>query len=93
MAAPDLSMFPNMDIPSSLSADQTSDELDTGAQMIPFPFCLLFGGRSWQSITVAAPSPELAATTINQFVQMINGKLVVMGYPPNMCSWNSGGCN
>ena len=93
MAALDLSTFPDIDIPSNLTADQDSGVLDTSVQTIPFPFCLLFGGRSWQSITVAAPSPALAATTVDQFVQLINGKLVTMGYPPNMCSWASGACN
>jgi len=43
--------------------------------------------------TIVAPSPELAATTIDQYVrQVINPILVKMGYPQNICSWSSGAC-
>jgi hypothetical protein len=94
--AVDQTTFPSgVDIPSDLTADTSGDvSLDTGVTMIPFPFCILFAGRPWTSITVAAPSPELAATTVDQFVQqLLNPQLVRIGYPPNSCSWNSGACS
>jgi hypothetical protein len=90
---PDLSTFPSdISVPSNLTADQVSGALDTGVQFTPFPFCLLFASRPWQTITVAAPSPEAAASTTDQFVQRLNGTLASLGYPPNVCTWNSGAC-
>ena len=92
--APDLSSFPtDVDLPSDLTAGEDADGADASDQMISFPFCLQFAGRPWTTIPVAAPSPELAAATIDQFVnQVLNPKLVQMGYPPNICSWRSGAC-
>lgn len=83
----------DVNIPSDLTADLSTQPqpMDT-VQMLPFPFCLLFNSKPWQTITVAAPSPELAALTIEQFVQLINETLVKRGYPPNMCSARSGSC-
>lgn len=82
-----------MDVSTELTAGQ-EDGQDSAVQMIPFPFCLLFAGRAWVTITVAAPSPELAATTMDQYVrQVVNPTLVRMGYPQNICSWSSGACN
>jgi hypothetical protein len=93
MSTPDLSDFPDVDLPSNLTADGDSQAQDTGVQLIPFPFCLLFASRPWVTLTVAAPSPELAAATMDQFVwQVLNPKLAQLGYPPNICSWRSGAC-
>ena len=95
MSEPDLSVFPSgIELPSNLTAEVDSQAQDTGIQMIPFPFCLLFANRPWGTLTVAAPSPELAASTTDQFVQqVVNPKLQQMGYPPNICSWRSGPCS
>jgi len=88
----DLSTFPDMDISTELTAAQ-EDQQDSAIQMIPFPFCVLFAGKPWKMFTIVAPSPELAATTIDQYVrQVINPILVKMGYPQNICSWSSGAC-
>jgi hypothetical protein len=90
----DLSEFPtDVDVPSTLTAEHSSAGEDAAVQMIPFPFCLLFAGRPWMTLTVAAPSPEDAASTMDQFVrQVLNPQLVRMRYPPNVCSWNAGAC-
>lgn len=61
-------------------------------QMIPFPFCLRFNSQPWQTIIVAAPSPDLAADTVGLIVQRINEVLSRMGYPPNMCTASAGSC-
>jgi hypothetical protein len=93
--AVDLTTFPGgVDLPSELTADQSGDgSLDTGATMLPFQFCILFAGRPWGTLPVNAPSPELAATTVDQFVrQVLNPGLVRAGYPPNICSWSAGAC-
>ena len=91
----DLSTFPtDVDIPSELTADQSgAGNLDTGVTMLPFPFCILFAGRPWGTATVNAPSPELAATTVDQYVsQVLNPALERLKYPPNICSWRAGAC-
>jgi len=77
-------------VPDAQPADTTDGT--TAIQTISFPFCLQFNGRPWQSIIVAAPSPELAALTVSQVVQLINEQLVRMGYPPNLCTAVSGSC-
>jgi len=92
-ATVDLSTFPDIDVSTELTAGQ-EDQQDSSIQMISFPFCLLFAGRPWVTITVAAPSPELAATTVDQYVrQVANPTLMRMEYPQNICSWSSGGCS
>jgi hypothetical protein len=91
---PDLDTLPTgFDVLSTLTADLSNQvqPADT-VQMIPFPFCLLFNGKPWQTIIVAAPSPELAALTMEQYVQLKNAELVNAHYPPNMCSARSGAC-
>ena len=91
----DLSTFPSdVQLPSELTANASGDgNLDTGVTMLPFPFCILFAGRPVGTQTVFAPSPELAATTVDQYVsQVLNPILERMGYPPNSCSWRAGAC-
>jgi hypothetical protein len=90
----DLSTFPTgVDFPSALDAPAGEGSGDAAVTLIPFPFCLLFAGRPWLTLTVAAPSPGEAATTMDQFVrQVANPTLVRMGYPPNICSWSAGAC-
>lgn len=88
----------DIQIPSTLTADGSQQiqqmDGDGGAvTMIPFPFCLLFSQKPWATITVAAPSPELAELTISQYVQLINKTLEEQyKYPPNMCSARAGSC-
>ena len=65
----DLSTFPDIDVSTELIAGQETQ--DSCVQTIPFPFCVLFAGRPWITITVAAPSPQLAATTIEQFMRQV----------------------
>ncbi len=76
------------------SETQTEDSISGGTlnEMVSFQFCLRFNGQPWQTIVVAAPSPELAALTVSQIVQLINDQLVRMGYPPNLCTASSGSC-
>jgi hypothetical protein len=90
----DLSDFPSgMDFPSTLEAPAGEGGTDAAVTMIPFPFCLLFAGRPWVTLTVSAPGPGDAATTMDQFVQQVaNPTLVRMGYPPNICSASAGAC-
>src|SRR4029434_2623512 len=90
----DLSTFPTgVDFPSALEATAGEGGGDAAVTLIPFPFFLLFAGRPWFHLTVNAPSPGLAATTMDQFVrQVANPTLVRMGYPPNICSWSAGTC-
>jgi hypothetical protein len=85
---------PGIDIPDSLTAttDESGQALDTAVQMIPFAFCLTFQGAYGQTITVAAPSPEAAALTMGQFVQLKNAVAVSMGYPPGYAA-TAGACS
>jgi len=86
----DFENFPSdIEIPAQLVS---SDAEDLAQQNIVFQFCLLFMGRSVQTVPVAAPSPEEAALTMRQFVDQINAGLERMGYPPNCCSMASGAC-
>ena len=90
----DTSVFPaDVEIPAGLTADEDRGGQNAGVQMLQFSFCLLFAGRAWVSIPVAAPSPEGAAATMDQFVgQVLNPQLARMGYPPDICSWRAGAC-
>jgi hypothetical protein len=89
----DLSEFPvGVDFPSTLQALAGTDG-ELAIAMLPFPFCLLFAGRAWQTMIIHAPSPEDAATSIDQFVrQVANPLLMRMGYQANICSWIAGSC-
>jgi hypothetical protein len=91
---PDLDTLPTgFDVPSTLTADTSNQPQATDAeQLLQFPFCLLFNGKPWTTIVVAAPSPDLAALTMEQYVQLINAALVNAHYPPNMCTARSGSC-
>jgi hypothetical protein len=67
----DLNEFPSdVDVPSSLTAEQ-SGQLDTGETLLQFEFCIMFNGRAWFTVPVAAPSPQLAALTVDQYVRQI----------------------
>jgi hypothetical protein len=81
-------------VDSAVAANSSALPLDTtsGAQNISSQFCLQFNGRPWTTITVAAPSPELALLTVNQIVQRVNEVLVQAGYPPNLCTAALGSC-
>ncbi len=89
----DLSTFPSgVDFPSTLEAPAGEGGAEA-VSMMPFPFCLLFAGRPWVTLTVSAPGPSEAAATMDQFVrQVANPTLVRMRYPPDMCSWSAGAC-
>jgi hypothetical protein len=82
-------------VPSQLTADLSQEQqadVDAGTQtMISFPFCLLYNQQPWQTIIVAAPSPELAQLTVDQLVQLLNKKLKELGYQP-LCSSRLGAC-
>ena len=89
---PDLNELPtDVDLPSSLNA---GEGLTLDAEtLVRFDFCVLFNGRAWFTLPVAAPSPELAATTVDQYVrQVLNPSLQALKYPPNICSWRAGAC-
>jgi hypothetical protein len=80
-----------VDFPASLEAPAGAG--DAAQALLPFPFCLLFAGRPWITMTVAAPGPGEAATTMDQFVnQVANPTLVRMGYPAGICAWSAGAC-
>jgi hypothetical protein len=89
----DLSTFPNIEIPSNLSSHGSQEPQELSVQLIPFPFCLAFNGRAWQTIIVSAPSVQAAVVTMDQLVQTVNTTLERLGYPPNICSSASGACN
>jgi hypothetical protein len=93
-STPDLDTLPTgIDVASTLTADLSNQPQQTDAeQLLQFPFCLLFNGKPWQTIIVAAPSPDLAALTMEQYVALINKALVAAHYPPNMCTARSGEC-
>lgn len=91
---PSSGLPPGLDIPDTVTAtaDASGQALDSSIQMIPFPFCLSYQGSNWQkNITVAAPSPELAATTAGQMVSLLNAQAVRLGYPAGF-SCASGAC-
>jgi hypothetical protein len=59
-------------------------EVDVGAvQMIPWEFCLTYAGRPYATQVIAAPSPELAALTAEQYVALLNAWARTSVYPPS----------
>lgn len=84
---------------SGIDVDSTLADVQAGATpadtitLLNFVFCILNSGRSWKTLQVSAPSPELAAATMDQLVQKLNEVLVQMGYPPNLLTWSSGACS
>jgi hypothetical protein len=85
-------------LPSNYTADlsqlpqPTDSDGGSGAQtMISFPFCFLYNQRPWGTVIIAAPSPELAALTAGQLVDLINKQLVDLKYPP-VCTARGGEC-
>lgn len=85
-------------LPSTYTADtsqlpqSTDADGGSGAQtMISFPFCFLYNQRPWGTIVIAAPSPDLAALTAEQLVDLFNKQLVDLKYPP-LCTARSGAC-
>lgn len=76
-------------IASEVPAD-ASGAVATDTLMV-FQFCVLYAGKPWQTLPLAAPSPELAADTMNQIIMRVNARLVDMHYPP-AASWRSGEC-
>ncbi len=51
-------------------------------QNLPWPFCILYNGASYQSQIIFAPDPDTAATTANQIVGQLNQIAQVLRYPP-----------
>ena len=83
---------PDIEIPPVVYADDSGDQLDTGAQNLCWDFCIRFLGRPWQTIQGCGPSPEAVAMSLDQLVQRLNQTLRRMGYPANSASWTSGAC-
>ncbi|MEU4876974.1 hypothetical protein [Streptomyces sp. NPDC021608] len=55
--------------------------VDFGSQLFPFPFCFLYNGRPWQSMTLLAPGGAEAATTADQLVGLLNLAASRRGFP------------
>jgi hypothetical protein len=84
-----------IDVATSLTAttDDSGQALDSTIQLLPFPFCLSYQGSSWQQTTpVYAPSPEAAALTMTQYVQLLNAMAVKAGYPAGYVA-TAGACS
>jgi hypothetical protein len=46
--------------------------VDTGIQLLSFPFCVRYNGRPWRSMIFVTPGPDEAATTAAQVVDLLN---------------------
>jgi len=89
----DLSVFPDFDLPSSLTADSSTGNVDTGEVMLRFDFCVQFNGRPWGTVPVNAPSPELALLTMSQYMKhVLIPAMVSRGYPPSIFTFSAGAC-
>ena len=78
---------PNLDIPTSLTADST----DTTIQMQNFVFCILYSNAPYKTQPLSAPDYNGAVLTISQIVNLLNQQAANMGYPPNF-SYRDGSC-
>ena len=75
-----------------LEAVRSSEIAAGGAvQNLPWPFCILYNGQPYQSQVIAAPDPDSAAITANQFVEQLNLAAQSLGFPP-LFSVTSGSC-
>jgi hypothetical protein len=99
--APDLDTLPALDLPSAddfMAQEGTADPLegfDSGALAVTdlgWPFCLLFNGRPWQTVTWNVDSAAEAAGCMGAFTRWVNAQLARMGYPPGICTWAAGSC-
>ena len=53
----------------------------TDIQLFPFPFCILYNGRPWRSMTLMAPGVDEAVTTATQIVDLLNQTATRKGFP------------
>jgi hypothetical protein len=51
-------------------------------QLLSVPFCVAYEGRPRWTIVVAAPSPEAAFLTVDQFVAVLNSIAPSLGFLP-----------
>ncbi|WP_329144788.1 hypothetical protein OIU91_09685 [Streptomyces sp. NBC_01456] len=58
-----------------------SESFSTAVQNLQWPFCILYNGRRWWSVVLAAPSPEEAADVAAVFVGLLNRTAQENGFP------------
>jgi hypothetical protein len=98
---PDLDTLPDLELPSAddfIAQEGMADPLegfDSGTVTVTdlgWPFCLLFNGRQWQTVTWKVDTAAEAAGCMDAFTRWVNEQLVRMGYPARICTWVSGPC-
>lgn len=99
LGTPDLDTLPDLELLSAedfMAQEGTADPLegfDSGTVTdLGWPFCLLFNGRSWQTVTWTVDTAAEAAGWMDAFTRWVNAQLARMGYPPGICTWASGPC-
>ncbi len=68
------------DIFSNASASTTTE--DVVIQTLPWPFCFYYNNSPWWRQSINAPSPETAAITAENIVQLLNKAAPTLGYQP-----------
>lgn len=66
--------------------------VDTGVQLLSFPFCVRYNGRPWRSMIFVAPGPDEAATTAGQVVDRLNQVAARNGFQPLFSATGGGTC-
>lgn len=99
--SPDLDSLPGLKLPSAddfMAQEGTADPpegFDSGTLTVTdlgWPFCLLFNGRPWQTVTWKVDTAAEAAGWMDAFTRRANAQLARMGYPPGICTWAAGAC-
>ena len=77
--------------PDIFSDENTSAIAEADVQMLPWPFCFRYNNMPWWQQTINAPSPEAAAITAGNIVQLLNNAAPGLGYQP-LFSATGGNC-
>lgn len=77
--------------PDIFSDTNASAIIESDMQTLPWPFCFLYNNMPWWQQTINAPSPETAAITAENLVQLLNKAAPGLGYQP-LFSARAGGC-
>jgi len=68
--------------PDIFSSADTSVISETDVQTLSWPFCFLYNTRTCWQQNINAPSPETAAITAENLVQLLNKAAPGLGYQP-----------
>ena len=79
------------EFPDIFSDAGTSPTTESDVQMLPWPFCFRYNTIPWSQQSINAPSPDTAAITAGNLVQLLNNAAPGLGYQP-LFSATAGNC-